>query len=67
MAILRGDLGGTWSPRFLLGPLVVPPSFFLNFPFKFVWLTYTVDNFRPEIFLNNNLETLYSLHSIFPK
>ena len=33
-------------PRFL----PVPPSFFLNFPFKFVWLTHTVDNFRPAIF-----------------
>ena len=38
VAILRGDLGGPWPPRFLLGP----PSFFLHFPFKFVWLTYAV-------------------------
>jgi len=28
----------------------VPPQCFRNFLFKFVWLTYTVDNFRPAIF-----------------
>ena len=27
-----------------------PPQFFHNFLFKFVWLTYTVENFRPTIF-----------------
>ena len=31
--------GGPWPPRFLLGPLFGPPSFFLNLPFKFIWLT----------------------------
>jgi len=43
VAILRGGLGGPWPPRFLIGPLFDPPSFFLNFPFKFFWLTYTVE------------------------
>ena len=41
VAILRGGLGGPWPPSFLLGPPFGPPSFFLNFPFKFVWLTHT--------------------------
>ena len=40
VAILRGSLGGPWPPRFLLGPPFGPRSFFLNFPFQFVWLTY---------------------------
>ena len=44
-----GGLGGPWPPRFLLGPCLVLPVFF-NFPFKFIWLTYTVDDFRPAIF-----------------
>ena len=29
MAILREGLGGPWPPRFLLGPLLSPPSFFV--------------------------------------
>jgi len=41
VAILRG---GGWVGhrplRFFLGPQFGPLSFFLNFPFKFVWLTY---------------------------
>jgi len=40
VAILREGLGGPSPPRFLLGPPLGSPSFFLNFPFKFVWLTY---------------------------
>ena len=31
VAILRGGLGGPCPPRFLLGPLLGPPSFFLIF------------------------------------
>ena len=50
VVILRGGLGGTWPPRFLLGPLLGHPSFFLNFPFKFIWSIYKVDYFRPAIF-----------------
>jgi len=49
-----GDSNGRpgWAmppPDFWLAP-VCPPQFFLNFPFKLVWLTYTVDNFRLAIF-----------------
>ena len=56
--IPSGDsMGGPgWAmalPAFCLAH-VWPPSLFLNFPFKFIWLTYTVkttvDNFRPAIF-----------------
>jgi len=50
MAILRGAWVGHAPPRFLLGPLFGPRSFFRYFPFKFVWLTYAVDNFWPAIF-----------------
>jgi len=50
---------------FLAGPLLGSSSFELNFTFKFVLLTYTADNFRPEKF-----QTIISkpscLHSIFP-
>jgi len=45
-AVLRGG----WvshTPRFLAGPLLDHPSFVLNFTFKFVWFTYTADNFQP--------------------
>ena len=38
--------GWAIAPRFLVGSL----SFFLNFPFKFIWMIYTLDNFRPAIF-----------------
>ena len=31
-----GGLGGPWPPQIFAWP----PSFFLNFPFKSVWLTY---------------------------
>jgi len=48
--ILRDGLNEPWPLRFLVGPPFRPPSFFLNFPFKFLWLTYTVDNFRPAVF-----------------
>jgi len=63
--IIGVDLSGdsTWGPGwamaypdFWLAPCLAP-QFFLNFLFKFVWLTYTVDNFRPAIFCDN-LETL---------
>jgi len=40
----KGGPGWTMLPRFLVA------SQFLNFPFKFIWLTYTADNFRPAIF-----------------
>ena len=50
VAILRRGLGGPWPPRFLSGPPACPPSFLLNFTFKFAWLTHTADNFRPAIF-----------------
>ena len=39
VAILRGARMGRGPPVFAW-PCVCPPSFFLNFPFKFVWLTY---------------------------
>jgi len=45
-----GPGGGYGPPRFLVGPPACPPSFFLNFTFKFAWLTHTADNFRPAIF-----------------
>ena len=45
VAILRGVWVGH-DPQIFAWP----PSFFLTFPFKFIWLTYTVDNFRPAIF-----------------
>ena len=32
----KGGLGGPWPPQ----NFAWPPSFFLNFPFKFVWSTY---------------------------
>ena len=45
VAIIRGGgWAGHGSPRDLAGPLHGPVSFFLNFPFKFFWLTCTVDN-----------------------
>jgi len=36
----KGGPGWAMVPIFLLCPLFGPLSFFLNFPFKFVWLTY---------------------------
>jgi len=39
VAILKGGLGGPCPPDFCLDS-VWPRCFFLNFPFKFVWLTY---------------------------
>ena len=44
--ILRGRSGWAMPPQIF----VRPPQFFCNFPFKFIWMTYTVDNFRPAIF-----------------
>ena len=40
VAILRGVWVGHGPPVFFLAPVWLR-SFFLNFPFKFVWLTYT--------------------------
>ena len=40
VVILRGGLGGPCPPQIFAWPPFGPPSFFLNFPFKFVWLTY---------------------------
>jgi len=37
------------TPDFCLAPCLALSFFFHNFPFKFVWLTYTVENFRPAI------------------
>jgi len=49
-----GSMGGPgWAlagPGFCLAPCLPPPQFFLNVSFKFVWLTYTIDKFRPAIF-----------------
>ena len=50
VAILKGGLGGPWPRRFLLGPPFGSPSFFLNFPLKFVWLTYAE---LPNVFCKN--------------
>ena len=36
----KGGAGWDMAPRFLLGPTFRLPVFLLNFPFKFVWLTY---------------------------
>ena len=49
VAIPRGGLGGPCPPDFCL-----PPRFFLNLNFKFVWLTYTADNF---FFIYNYLKS----------
>jgi len=51
VAVLRGGWVGHGSPRFLAGPPLGLPSFFLKFTFKFAWLTYTADNFQPANFL----------------
>jgi len=50
VAILRGPRWAMAPPDFCLASCLPPPSFFHDFPFKFVWLTYTVENFRPVIF-----------------
>jgi len=36
----KGGRVGHGSSRFLVGPFFGATSFFLNFPYKFVWLTY---------------------------
>jgi len=48
VAILR-EAGWAMAPQSFGSPLF-DPQFLLNFPTKFVSLTYTVDNFRPAIF-----------------
>jgi len=45
-------------------PIALPPVFFHNFPFKFVWLTYTIENFSASNISNDNLETLLPAFSI---
>jgi len=51
VVVLRGDLGGPWPlPEFWLVPSLPPPSFLLNFTFKFVRLTYTAYNFHQQNF-----------------
>jgi len=49
-----GDSKGGWVDhglkRFWVDPLFGIPSFFFNFPFKFIWLAYRADNFRPAKF-----------------
>jgi len=50
VAFLSGGLGGPRPPRFLLGFLLGLPSFFHNFPFKFVLLIYPVDDVRLAMF-----------------
>jgi len=45
-AVLTGAWVGHGPPDFWLAPCLAPPSFFPNFTFKFVWLTYTADNFQ---------------------
>ena len=46
----KGGPGWAMAPPDFCLPPAWPPQFFRNFPFKFIWLTYTVDNFRPAIF-----------------
>jgi len=54
----RGDgsgdsKGGGWTmalPDFWLTPCLESPVFLFYFPFKFIWLAYRADNFRPAIF-----------------
>jgi len=36
VAVPTGGLSGPWPSRFLAGPLLGPPSFALNFMFKFI-------------------------------
>ena len=57
MSVLRGP-GWAIPPDFWLAPAWCPPSFVLNFTFKFVWLTYTADNF-PASKILNNLKTFW--------
>ena len=58
-----GDSKGAWvamaATDFWLA-FCLTTQFFLNFPFKFAWLTYAVENCRLSAsnILNNNLETL---------
>ena len=54
LILISGDSKGGpgWSmppPDFCLAPCLPPQVFFHNFPFKFVWLTYKVENFRSAI------------------
>jgi len=46
----KGVPGWAMVPQIFAWPPAFPPSLLRNFPFKFFWLTYTVDNFRPAIF-----------------
>jgi len=49
VAILRRAWVGHGPPEFCLAPCLTP-TFFIISPFKIVWLTYTVGNFRQTIF-----------------
>ena len=40
VAILRGGPGWGMPPQIFAGPPAWPPQFFLNFSYKFVWLTH---------------------------
>jgi len=46
----KGEPGWAMDPRFLLGSPFGPPSFFLNIPLMFVWLTYAG---LPNLFCKN--------------
>ena len=48
--ITRGRKSPDHGPPDFWLPPCFPPSFVLNFTFKFVWLTYTADNFQPAKF-----------------
>ena len=66
LPVLKGEVGQCFLhiptlPRFLLGRPFGPPSFFLNFPFKFVWLTYVG---LPNAFCKNILSTALDLSSV---
>jgi len=50
VAVLRGAWVGHGPTQTFSWPPAWPPSFVLNFTFKFVWLTYTADNFQPANF-----------------
>jgi len=66
----KGGPGGPWPSQIFGGPPAWPPSFVLNFTFKFYWLTYTAVSFsqqnlkRFEDFLGKVLTIFTSLYWI---
>jgi len=50
LVAVRWSLGGHGSSQIFGWPPACPPSFLLNFTFKFVWLTYTADHVQPAKF-----------------